>query len=179
MESIYQSQIGTQADVCFQTASDQFDEEYQALVTSQETAYGTSSLRPGEKYNVKTGPSFGGRESFWQYEIDVADWLDVTQLPKEQRGPELRNRLYGDASLYKHELEREKLKEDDGPKYLLEKLRPHFLKGKSTVFLHRLLQYFTLKRGSDDMQTWLARFALFRKKYDFHLKSPKIHINST
>ena len=43
-------------------------------------ANASKELGAGERYNRKIGPSFNGITSFWIYQEDVLDWLDITEL---------------------------------------------------------------------------------------------------
>ena len=54
---------------------------------------------------VKIPPLFDGSTSCVKYEELIDDWLDLTQLETGTRGPGLRNRLVGDASMYKRLLD--------------------------------------------------------------------------
>ena len=56
-------------------------------------------------------------------------------LEVEKRGPALKNRLVGDAEMYKRPLDRESLRAADGVKYFRDTLRPHF----HSVFLWRFI----------------------------------------
>ena len=61
----------------------------------------------------------------------IDDWLDLTVLEAEKRGPALKNRLVGDAKLHKGLLNRESLRAADGIKYFRDTLTPHFIKRSS------------------------------------------------
>ena len=50
---------------------------------------------------VKIPPLFDGPTSWFKCEKLVYDWLDHTQLKTGKRGPALKSRLVGDASMYK------------------------------------------------------------------------------
>ena len=62
------------------------------------------------------------------------DWLDLTVLEAETRGPALKNRLVGNANMHKGLLNRESLRAEDGAMYFRDTLRPHFIKGASSIF---------------------------------------------
>ena len=73
----------------------------------------------------------------------------------------MRNRLEGDAAQYKRLLDRELLGDPvEGVSYLKRFLRPHFIKGAQTVFLHRFMQFMKHNRGTMDLQRWMTRFQL-------------------
>ena len=65
----------------------------------------------------------------FKYEELIDDWLDLAVLEGEKRGPAPKNRLVGDAEMYKGLLDREPLRAADGVKYFRDSLRPHFIKG--------------------------------------------------
>ena len=95
----------------------------------------------------KIPPSYDGRTSWFVFEELVYDWQDSCILDEEKRGPALKNRLFGDAQIYKPMLEREKLTAKTGVEYFLNFLRPHFVKGVQNVYLFRLFQWMKMRRG--------------------------------
>ena len=97
--------------------------DFEILATDhrQHSYAGGSQLKPGERFNSKVPPSFGGG-SWFAYEEDVRDWEFLTELDEKKRGPALKNALYGLANLPKKTLERERLAQADGVDYLLNKL---------------------------------------------------------
>ena len=116
------------------------------------------------QFTTKMAPSFGGRVSWFSYEEAIDDWCDITELDQSKRGPALRNRLQGDAAVYKPLLDRAALAAPTGVAYLKTQLRPHFVKGNQTVFLWRLFQLMKAHRGSQDLLRWIGRFAVLRKR---------------
>ena len=84
---------------------------------------------------------FDGSTSWFKYEEMIDDWLDLTVLEAEKRGPALKNRLVGDADLCKGRLNRESLRAAGGVKYFRDTLRPHFIKGTQSVFFWRFYQF--------------------------------------
>ena len=76
---------------------------YRAESTDQWTA--------GSGITTKVPPLFDGPRSWFKYEELIDDWLDLTVLEAEERGPALKNRLVGE---YKGLLDREPLKAADG-----------------------------------------------------------------
>ena len=50
---------------------------------------------------TKIPPLFDGSTSWFKYEELTEDWLDLTVLEETKRGPALRNRLVGDAEMYR------------------------------------------------------------------------------
>ena len=106
-------------------------------------------------------PSFDGRSSWFAFEDAVDDWCDVAELESENRGPALRNRLEGEAAIYKRLLDGDALKDkEDGVKYCQRFLRPYFVKGAVNIFLYRFQQFMNMHRGSSDMLRWMTRFQL-------------------
>ena len=68
-------------------------------------------------------------------------------LEETKRGPALKNRLVGEAEMYKELLNRESLRATDGVKYFRNTLGPHFIKGAQNVFLWRFYQFNRARRG--------------------------------
>ena len=85
----------------------------------------------------KIPPLFDGPTSWFKYEELIDDWLTLTQHEAGKCGPTLKNRLVGDASIYKKLLDRESLRSEDGVKYFKNTLRPHFTRGGQSVFIQR------------------------------------------
>ena len=107
----------------------------------------------------KHAPHFDGRSSWFKYEEVVYDWLDITTLDAEKIGPSLKNKLIGDAEILKNMLDGERLREpaDGGrvaAKYLMDTLRPNFIKGTTNVFMYRFLKFFSERRGNRDFLQW-------------------------
>ena len=86
--------------------------------------------------------------------------MDFTIVEELKRGPALKNRLVGDAELYKGLLDRKHLQTADGVKYFRNTLRAHFKKGAQNVFLWRFYQFNRARRGSSEMVKWIGRFSL-------------------
>ena len=60
---------------------------------------------------TKVPPGFDGKTSWLAFEDAIDDWCDITQLETEKWGPALRNRLEGEASVFKRLLDREELRQ--------------------------------------------------------------------
>ena len=91
---------------------------------------------PGLQSTPKIPPSFDGRSSWFSYEEAIDDWVDITTLDPEKQGPSLKNRLVGDAAVYKPLLDRDLLRDgNNGVRYFKDTVRPHFVKGNQSVFL--------------------------------------------
>ena len=103
-------------------------------------AYGVAddmrTLTTDTQSTPKIPPAFDGRSSWFAYEEAIDDWLDITPLNGEKLGPSLKNRLYGDAAMYKPLLDRDLLNDPQtGVNYFKSAMRPHFVKGNQSVFL--------------------------------------------
>ena len=61
---------------------------------------------------VKTLPLFSKSTSWLKYEEIIDAWLDLKQLEDGKRGPALKNRLVGDAAMYKGLLDQTLRSED-------------------------------------------------------------------
>ena len=97
-----------------------------------------------QQVTTKVPPAFNGTTSWFAYEEAIDDWCDITELEPEKRGPALRNRLEGEAAVYKPLLDRDQLRHpQEGVKYFKQALRPHFVKSSQSVFLWRFFQLFT------------------------------------
>ena len=64
-----------------------------------------------QQVTTKIPPGYDGRTSWFAYEEMIDDWVDVTELDPDKRGPALRNRLDGDAAVYKTLFDRDALKD--------------------------------------------------------------------
>ena len=107
---------------------------------------------PGLQSTPKIPPSFDGRSSWFAYEEAIDDWADITTLGNEKVGPSLKNRLTGDAAVYKPLLDRDRLRDPaNGLRYFKDTLRPHFVKGNQSVFLWRFFQFLRCYRGQSDL----------------------------
>ena len=118
-----------------------------------------------QQVTTKIPPSFNGITSWFAFEEAIDDWQDVTELDSEKQGPALKNRLDGEAAVYKPLLDRDQLRDPtQGVAYFKKTLRPHFVKGNQAVFLWRFFQLFRASRGSQELLRWIARFAVIRKR---------------
>lgn len=110
-----------------------------------------------QQMTTKIAPSYDGRTNFFAFEDAVDDWRDVTELEAEKRGPALRNRLGGEASIYKRLLDRDRLRgPNDGVDYFKRTLRPDFIKGAQ----YKFMQFMKHNRGTTDLQKWMAPFQI-------------------
>ena len=77
----------------------------------------------------------------------------------------MRNRLDGDAAIYKSLLDRDLLRDgDQGVNYFKRTLRQHFVKGNQSIFLWRFFQLFRATRGQYDILRWIGRFQVVVKR---------------
>ena len=106
---------------------------------------------------VKIPPLFDGPITWFKYEELIDNWLDLTQLEAGKRGPALMNRLFGDASIYKKLLDRKPLASEDGVKYFMDTLRPHFARGIQSVIVRRCFYLFRAKRKNMEMVKWIEK----------------------
>ena len=74
--------------------------------------YGTD-LAPGQLMSTKVPPAWNGHGSWFAFEENVMDWMDITVLTPRKHGPARKARMQGDAIIYNTELDREKLKTID------------------------------------------------------------------
>ena len=90
---------------------------------------------PGLQCTPKIPPSFDGRSSWFAYEEAVDDWVDISTLDAEKQGPSLKNRLEGDAAIYKSLLDRDRLRDPDhGVRYFKDTIRPHLSRALRVSF---------------------------------------------
>eukprot|EP00438_Fugacium_kawagutii_P029373 Skav202091 [mRNA] locus=scaffold513:194559:195140:- [translate_table: standard] len=114
-----------------------------------------------QQMTTKIPPSYDGKTSFFAFEDAIDDWCDITELEVEKRGPALRNRLEGDAAVYKRVLDRDRVRDpQDGVSYFKRTLRRHYIKGSQNVFLYRFMQFMKYSRGSQDLHKWLTKFQI-------------------
>ena len=73
-------------------------------------AESTDLYTAGSGITTKIPPLFDGPTSWFKYEELIDDWLDLTVLEAEKRGPALKNRLVANAEMHKGLLDREHLK---------------------------------------------------------------------
>ena len=107
--------------------------------------------------SFKVPPLFDGRQSWFAYEEAIDDWTDVIELEVAKQGAALRNRLEGEAAVYRKILDRDRLKQDDGVAYFKRTLRPYFVKGAQNVFLHPFLHFARFSRSGNDVVQLLTR----------------------
>ena len=89
-----------------------------------------------QQLTAKVAPSYNGKTSFFAFKDASDDWCEIADLEPEKHGSALRNKLEGDAAMYRW----------------CELFRYHAVKGgqAQTVFLHLLMQLKKHDRGSRD-----------------------------
>ena len=87
-------------------------------------AESTFDFSAGSGITPKIPPLFDGSTSWFNYEELIEDWLDLAVLDETKRRQALKNRLVGDAEMYKGLLNRECLRATDGDKYFRNTLTP-------------------------------------------------------
>ena len=143
---------------------DSFSASQKAAQKNASSFSSSNLLKPGERFNAKVPPSFNGG-SWFQYEEDVRDWLTMTDLSEERQGPALKNAIQGHMVwLQKKTLLRTELIKKDGVEYLLNKLRPHYLKGATHIFLFRMKIFLMQRRGRMDFSDWIVKWDLAKDK---------------
>ena len=76
----------------------------------------------------------------------------------------MKNRLTGDAEVYKSLFDRNLLKTTDGVRHFKEVLRPHFVKGAQSVFLWRFLLLMRTTRAHTEFVRWIGKFTVMKKR---------------
>ena len=80
------------------------------------------------KMNKKVPPYFDGKKSWFTFEDELDDWVELTEEPPEKQGILMKQRLIEDAEYWKPVLENAKLKTKNGIRYLKDTLRPHYVR---------------------------------------------------
>lgn len=145
---------------------DDYSEDCPHSWVASSTTMQNLPLATYQQVTSKVPPAYNGTTSWFQFEELVDDWVDITELDAEKRGPALRNRLEGDAAVYKPLLDWEALRDpEDGVAYFKRTLRPpHFVNGSQSVFMWRVFQLMPFYRGSQDFLRWIGKLFLTRKK---------------
>ena len=143
--------------------------EYQIYSDDEDVAfesYATDHINQALSHSTpKIPPGYDGRTSWFAYEEAIDDWCDICVLNDEKKGPSLRNRLFGDAAVYKPLLDRDRLRDPlQGVNYFKTTLRPHFVKGSQSVFLWRFYQLLRCYRGTQDLLRWTGRLTVLLKR---------------
>ena len=141
---------------------DEPNDDYESYAMRQRMQPHGGQLMMTTQVTTKVPPGFDGKTSWFAFEDAIDDWCDITELEAEKWGPAIRNRLEGEASVYKRLLDREQLREPNGRgvEYFKRTLRPHFVKGAQTVFLYRFMRFMKNNRGNAELMKWMTRFQI-------------------
>ena len=141
---------------------DEPNDDYESYAMRQRMQPHGGQLMMTTQVTTKVPPGFDGKTSWFAFEDAIDDWCDITELEAEKWGPALRNRLEGEASVYKRLLDRDQLREPNGRgvEYFKRTLRPHFVKGAQTVFLYRFMRFMKNNRGNAELMKWMTRFQI-------------------
>ena len=72
---------------------DIFGDESSFSFANTHGVFGSDVLPHGHIMSAKIPPAWSGRGSWFAFEENVYDWLDLTILDEEKRGPALKSRL--------------------------------------------------------------------------------------
>ena len=141
---------------------DEPNDDYESYAMRQRMQPHGGQLMMTTHLTTKVPPGFDGKTSWFAFEDAIDAWCDITELESEKWGPALRNRLEGEASVFKRLLDGEELRQPmgRGVEYFKRTLRPHFVKGAQTVFLYRFMRFMKNNRGNGDLMKWMTRFQI-------------------
>ena len=108
---------------------------------------------------TKVPPGFDGKTSWFAFEDAIDDWCDITELEAEKWGPALRNRLEGEASVFKRLPDKEELRQPNGRgvEYFKRTLKPHF---------YIFMRFMKNNRGNGDLMKWMTRFQIDGRRFE-------------
>ena len=117
------------------------------------------------KMNKKVPPYFDGKKSWFTFEDELDDWVELTEEPPEKQGIIVKQRLIEDAEYWKPLLDKAQLKTKNGVRYLKDTLRPHYVKGAALLFIWRFLTLINLRRPRNmEMLQWIPRVQTKKKR---------------
>ena len=93
---------------------DEPNDDYESYAMRQRTQPHGGQLMMTTQVTTKVPPGFDGKTSWFAFEDAIDDWCDITELESEKWGPALRNRLEGEASVFKRLLDRDELRQPNG-----------------------------------------------------------------
>ena len=104
-----------------------YDDYGTALAVKPVANYGKMKVEKSGfmKMSKKIPPFFDGKKSWFTYEDELDDWVELTEEPPEKQGILVKHRLIEDAEYWRHALDNTLLKKKNGIKYLKDTLRPH------------------------------------------------------
>ena len=144
-----------------------YDDYGTALAVKPAANYGKMKVEKAGfmKMNKKIPPFFDGKKSWFSYEDELDDWVELTEEPPEKQGILVKHRLIEDAEYWRHALDNTLLKKKNGIKYLKDTLRPHYVKGASLLFLWRFLSLVNLRKPRNmEMLHWIPRVHTKKKR---------------
>ena len=117
------------------------NDDYESYAMRQRMQPHGGQLMMTTQVTTKVPPGFDGKTSWFAFEDAIDDWCDITELESERWGPALRNRLEGEASVYKRLLDRDELRQPNGRgvDYFKRTLRPHFANSQQTKCTEKLI----------------------------------------
>ena len=135
---------------------DEPNDDYESYAMRQRMQPHGGQLMMTTQVTTKVPPGFDGKTSWFAFEDAIDDWCDITELESEKWGPALRNRLEGEASVFKRLLDREQLRQPNGRgvENFKRTLRPHFVKGGRS---DRFMRFMKNNRGNGDLMKWMTR----------------------
>ena len=138
------------------------NDDYESYAMRQRIQPHGGQLMMTTQVTTKVPPGFDGKTSWFAFDDAIDDWCDITELESEKLGPALRNRLEGEAAVYKRLLDRDDLRQPNGRgvDYFKRTLRPDFVKGAQTVFLYRFMKFMKNNRGNGGLMKWMTRFQI-------------------
>ena len=133
---------------------DEPNDDYESYAMRQRMQAHGGQLMMTTQVTTKVPPGFDGKTSWFAFEDAIDDWCDITELESEKWGPAFRNRLEGEASVFKR------------VEYIKRTLRPRFVKGAQTVFLYRSMRFMRNNRGNGDLMKWMTRFQIDGRRFE-------------
>ena len=106
--------------------------------------------------DLKNPPKFDGT-NFGQWKMDIRIWDTVTDVPASKRGLLVAMNCTGDAKLLVNTLDFEKMKSENGLKYIFEQLRTEFQKPEIDTLYHKYSSFMSLKR-TGTLEEYCNRF---------------------
>ena len=113
-DGIYDKPIETMEDM-MNDADDLNESSAMAVNPTYLSEFDLANANLGMTHKIP--PMYDGRTSWFQYEELIDDWVDLTNLADDKRGPALKARLIGEAAVYKPFLELDKLRQLGGVDY--------------------------------------------------------------
>ena len=138
-----------------------------AMLTGEVYAVHDADALNSDKMTAKVPPAYDGLSSSFSFKENVEEWQLITIVEENKQAPLIRFRLKGNARAVISLLDIEKLTQPGAVKYLLDTLRPHFVKDRNHVYLWRFLRFFKFTRGNSDITMWIPRYQImFHKVVD-------------